>query len=68
MAETAKSKALEAKRMDQSKTIGNRAWPGLMEHNSAAAMSIDKHNRSWNGKKYTHDSKGCGIKGCKYDD
>jgi hypothetical protein len=58
----ARSKALEKKRMKLSEKIGNRAWPGLMEHNNAAAMSIDKHNR---GEK---TEKGCGIKGCKYDD
>lgn len=68
MSKSAKSEALEKKRMKLSEKIGNRAWPGLVEHNAAAAMAIDKHNRSWNGKKYTYDKKGCGIKGCKYDD
>ncbi len=62
-----KTAALEKKRMKLSETIGNRAWPGLTEHNNAGVAAIDKHNKSWNGKKYTHSQKGCGIKGCKYD-
>lgn len=62
-----KEKALEKARMKKSKKLGNHAFPGLVEHNNAGAMAIDKHNRSWNGKRYTYNSKGCGIKGCKYD-
>jgi hypothetical protein len=27
---------------------------GVMERNNKIALEIDKHNRSWNGKKYTY--------------
>ena len=30
---------------------------GVMEKNNKTMMEIDKHNRSWNGKKYTYNKK-----------
>lgn len=62
-----KKKEMASKMAKRSEKEGNHAYPGLVEHNNAAAMAIDKHNNSWNGKEYTHKQKGCGIKGCKYD-
>lgn len=31
--------------------------PGVMEKNNKTMMEIDKHNKSWNGKKYAYPSK-----------
>lgn len=45
-------KALETKKKEMGEKMqGNPK--GMMEKNNRVAMEIDKHNRSWNGKKYT---------------
>lgn len=38
---------------------------GAMEHNNKLMLEIDKHNRSWNGKKYTYNSKSKALEGKK---
>ena len=42
---SAKSKALEKKKETQH---------DVQKRNNRTMMEIDKHNRSWNGKEYTH--------------
>ena len=43
------------KKQVASKMTGNPK--GVMEKNNKTMMEIDKHNRSWNGKKYTYNKK-----------